>query len=361
MAIWKNIEIENERGERVQASAPLIVSASRSTDIPAFYSDWFFNRLDKGYSVWRNPFNNKNSYISYQNCRFIVFWSKNPKPLLGKLDKLKEKGINCYIQYTLNDYEYEMLEQGVPSLDERIETFKELSNKLGKDSVIWRFDPLMLTSRISVVNLIEKIINIGSRIHEYTNKLVFSFSDIGVYDKVKRNLSNYGVDYREWTTDDMKAFAKSLQMVNEQLGWNLELATCSEKIDFDEYGIKHNSCVDDVLITKIAYKDKELMDFLGMEIHKRGDSLLGDDVDEIPIGAIDLADGYYAIRTKGNRDGGQRKLCGCIYSKDIGEYNTCVHLCKYCYANTNNDVAIANDKRHMLNTCAETITGEIYE
>ena len=253
MAIWKNIEIENERGERVQASAPLIVSASRSTDIPAFYSDWFFNRLDKGYSVWRNPFNNKNSYVSYQNCRFIVFWSKNPKPLLGKLDKLKEKGINCYIQYTLNDYEYEMLEQGVPSLDERIETFKELSNKLGKDSVIWRFDPLMLTSRIGVVNLIEKIINIGKRIHEYTNKLVFSFSDIGVYDKVKRNLSNYGVDYREWTTDDMKAFAKSLQMVNEQLGWNLELATCSEKIDFDEYGIKHNSCVDDVLITKIAY------------------------------------------------------------------------------------------------------------
>ena len=101
MAIWKNIEIENERGERVQASAPLIVSASRSTDIPAFYSDWFFNRLDKGYSVWRNPFNNKNSYISYQNCRFIVFWSKNPKPLISKLDKLKEKGINCYIQYTL--------------------------------------------------------------------------------------------------------------------------------------------------------------------------------------------------------------------------------------------------------------------
>ena len=361
MAIWKNIEIENDRGERVQASAPLIVSASRSTDIPAFYSDWFFNRLDKGYSVWRNPFNNKNSYISYQNCRFIVFWSKNPKPLLGKLDKLKEKGINCYIQYTLNDYEYELLEQGVPPLDERIETFKELSNKLGKDSVIWRFDPLMLTSRIGVVNLIEKIINIGSRIHEYTNKLVFSFSDIGVYDKVKRNLSNYGVDYREWTTDDMKAFAKSLQMVNEQLGWNLELATCSEKIDFDEYGIKHNSCVDDVLITKIAYKDKELMDFLGMEIHKRGESLLGDDIDEIPIGAIDLADGYYAIRTKGNRDGGQRKLCGCIFSKDIGEYNTCIHLCKYCYANTNNDVAIANYKRHMLNMCAETITGEIYE
>ena len=107
---------------------PDIISASRSTDIPAFYADWFFHRLETGYSVWNNPFNGKKSYISYRNTRFIVFWSKNPKPLLPYLPILKERGIGCYIQFTLNDYEEDGLETGVPPLTERIETFRTLSD-----------------------------------------------------------------------------------------------------------------------------------------------------------------------------------------------------------------------------------------
>lgn len=103
--------------------APVIVSASRSTDIPAFYADWFFHRLQKGYSAWTNPFNGVKSYVSYENTRFIVFWSKNPRPLLPFLHILKERNIKCYVQYTLNDYEQERLEK-VPSLAYRIETFK---------------------------------------------------------------------------------------------------------------------------------------------------------------------------------------------------------------------------------------------
>ena len=104
--------IVNEAGVRAEAVAPVIVSASRSTDIPAFYADWFFDRLEKGYSAWINPFCGTRSYVSYDKTRFIVFWSKNPLPLIPYLCRLKDKGIGCYIQYTLNDYEAEGLERG---------------------------------------------------------------------------------------------------------------------------------------------------------------------------------------------------------------------------------------------------------
>ena len=112
MANWENIEMEID-GKSVKAQAPVIVSASRSTDIPAFYSDWFFHRLREGFSAWTNSFNGVKMYVSYAKTRFIVFWSKNPRPLLNHLDELKESGIGCYIQYSLNDYEDEKLERGV--------------------------------------------------------------------------------------------------------------------------------------------------------------------------------------------------------------------------------------------------------
>ena len=96
MAQWSETEIKRENGWLVRAQAPVIVSASRSTDIPAFYADWFFHRLKAGYSAWTNPFNGVRSFVSYEKCRFIVFWSKNPKPLLAHLDKLEERNIGCY-------------------------------------------------------------------------------------------------------------------------------------------------------------------------------------------------------------------------------------------------------------------------
>lgn len=146
MATWKYTEL-SINGQVVKAQTPLIISASRSTDIPAFYTDWFFNRLEKGYSVWTNPFNGVKSYVSYAKTRFIVFWSKNPRPLLDYLHKLEERNIKCYIQFTLNDYEAESLEK-VPSLEKRIETFKLLVDRLGVGSVVWRFDPMILTDNI---------------------------------------------------------------------------------------------------------------------------------------------------------------------------------------------------------------------
>lgn len=189
MATWKKEILQRENGEFAEMQVPVLVSASRSTDIPAFYSDWFFHRLKVGYSAWTNPFNGVRSYVSYKKTRFIVFWSKNPRPLLSHLQYLKERNIKCYIQYTLNDYELEKLEK-VPSLSSRIETFKLLVEQLGKGAVIWRFDPLILTDNITVDALLDKVKNIGDQLKNYTEKLVFSYADIESYKKVKQNLIN---------------------------------------------------------------------------------------------------------------------------------------------------------------------------
>ena len=353
MTQWQKTQIQRDNGEIAEAQAPVIISASRSTDIPAFYADWFFHRLKRGYSVWTNPFNGVKSFVSYEKCRFIVFWSKNPKPLLEHLDELKERNIGCYIQYTLNDYVKEGLEKGVPSLDERIDTFKRLVDKLGKSRVIWRFDPLILTDKISLDDLLKKVENIGNQLQGYTEKLVFSYADIALYKKVKANLEKSHVNYVEWTTDQMEKFAQRLSELNQK--WHYQLATCGEKIDLEPYGIRHNRCVDDDLMIRFAHHNKALMDFLGVEIKTVENSLFG--TEPIPANAIMLSETQYALKKKDNRDKGQRQFCGCIMSKDIGEYNTCPHLCEYCYANASKEKAQENYNKHKTNPLGETITG----
>lgn len=335
--------ITSEKGEQIEAMAPIIVSASRSTDIPAFYSGWFQHRLKVGYSVWTNPFNGVRSYVSYQNTRLIVFWSKNPRHLIDKdglLDYLAKKGINCYVQFTLNDYVEEKLERGVPSLKERIATFKALVDKLGFGKVIWRFDPLILTDKIGVEDLLRKVRYIGDQLKGYTEKLVFSFADITAYKKVKANLEHNGINYCEFKETDMIQFASGLQELNRD--WGYTLATCSEKIDLEKYGIVHNKCVDDDLMIKYFSDDAKLMNHLGVEVEE-ADLFCGE---------------RKVIKKKNNKDKGQRLFCGCIASKDIGEYNTCPHLCEYCYANNSKETALRNHQAHQNNPFAETIIGK---
>lgn len=354
MATWKHSEIIIN-GQIFKAQTPVIVSASRSTDIPAFYADWFFDRLLKGYSAWTNPFNGIKSYVSYEKTRFIVFWSKNPRPLIPYLHILENRNIKCYIQFTLNDYEKEKLEK-VPSLESRIETFKLLVDRLGFGSVVWRFDPMILTDDISIDDLLLKVQNIGDQLKGYTEKLVFSYADIVLYKKVKSNLEKNGIPYHEWTTEQMERFAKKLSIMNKERDWNYSLATCGEKIDIAKYGIVHNRCIDGDLITRIAWKDRELMDFMKVKIQELPSPSLFDD-DALPQGAIILPDNKYFVSAH-KKDNGQRKFCGCMAAKDIGEYNTCPHLCEYCYANTSKEAALANWKRHIDNPNSETITGK---
>lgn len=354
MAQWQSIQIRRENGETVKAQAPIIVSASRSTDIPAFYADWFFHRLKVGYSAWTNPFNGVKSYVSYQDTRFIVFWSKNPRPLLHYLDYLKERNIGCYIQYTLNDYEKEGLERGVPKLSERVDTFKLLVDKLGKGRVIWRFDPLLLTDDIPIDALLSKIERIGDQLQGYTEKLVFSYADILSYRKVKANLEKSNIPYHEWTEPQMLELAERLAKLNKK--WGYTLATCGEKVDLQQFGIEHNHCVDDALIIRFAYKDKDLMDFLKVKTFPMPVQNLFGESESLPDDAIILPNNTYATHGD-NRDKGQRLFCGCIVSKDVGEYNTCPHLCEYCYANTSKEVAVRNWKEHRMNQYGETIKG----
>ena len=347
MATHKKTQIRRDDGMMVEALAPAIISASRSTDIPAFYADWFFHRMDIGYSAWTNPFNGSKIYVSYQNTRFIVFWSKNPQPLLKYLPRLKGKRIGCYIQYTLNDYEAEKLEIGVPDLAHRIETFKLLSRELGKEAVIWRFDPMILTDNISIENLLKKVEYIGDQLCDYTEKLVFSYADIVSYRKVKSNLEKNSIRYIEWNEEQMEEFACRLSEMNCRKGWGLRLATCGEKIDISKYGIEHNRCIDGDLIVRLAWHDTELMNSMGVTIES---GLF------VPEGAILLPDNNYFFSVH-KKDTGQRFYCKCMAAKDIGEYNTCAHLCEYCYANSNKQIAKMNYERHLHKPYSDTITG----
>ena len=354
MATWTKQRLPRENGELVDMQVPVLVSASRSTDIPAFYADWFFYRLYKaGYSAWTNPFNGVKSYVSYKDTRFIVFWSKNPKPLLQYLPVLKQRGIGCYIQYSLNDYEEEGLEKNVPPLSQRIETFKQLVDTLGKGHVIWRFDPLVLTDNINIGKLLDKVENIGNQLLGYTEKLVFSFADILSYRKVQANLQKANINYIDWQETQMREFARRLSVLNQK--WGYELATCGEKIDLTEFGVKKNHCVDDELIIKLAYDDKKLMDYLKVKFYPMPQKSLFGDSESLPDSAIILPNGMYALHGD-NKDKGQRAFCGCIKSKDIGEYNTCVHGCEYCYANASKQAAVMNYKCHKENPWSETIT-----
>lgn len=337
---WNKIQLNKENGEIVEAQAPTIISVSRSTDIPAFYADWFIDRLKEGYVKWKNPFNGVPLYVDFRDVRLFVFWSKNPNPMVKHLDFLDEKGYNYYFQFTLNDYDLEKLEPHVPNVNARIEIFQKLSNRIGKDKVIWRFDPLVLTDKIGVDDLLRKVESIGDQLKNYTEKLVFSFADIKIYKKVQNNLRNNSIVYQEFNELTMTEFAEGLQFLNKK--WNFNLATCAEQIPLEKYGIIHNKCVDDDLIIKLFSHDKSLMDFLGVKITPPD---------------IFNRNGIIEKKRK-NKDNGQREFCGCIISKDIGEYNTCPHLCEYCYANTSKDIALSNWKEHKQNPNKNTIKGE---
>lgn len=309
---------------------PVIVSASRETDLPRFYADWFLLRLGIGWCGWKNPFNGKLYKVSFADTRMIVFWTKNPRPMLERLAEVEALGFkNYYFQFTLNDYDAERLEPNVPPVAERIDTFKRLANKIGKERVIWRFDPLLLSNEISMDVLLKRIGNIGRQLKGYTEKLVFSFIDIASYRKVQNNLAGFGV--REFSPEEQVQFAKGLADLNKEFGF--ELATCGELADLSEYGIKHNKCVDDELMMRLFNDDAKLMEFIGAE--------------------YDMFNGWQIMKSK--KDKGQRKACGCIVSKDIGAYNTCPHLCRYCYANSSDALVKKNFVQYRQNPYSESI------
>jgi DNA repair photolyase len=289
-----------------------MLSVSRRTDIPLYYSEWFFNRLKAGFVYVRNPMNyNQISKIPLDKTAIdcIVFWTKNPKNMMSRLDELNE--YKYYLQFTLNPYGKDIELNTIPA-EERVEIFKELSEKIGSDRVIWRYDPIIMNDRLDIAYHEKNFKKLAKELNRYTRKCVISFLD--PYKKVKLNLKSF--TFNEISEEDMIEISKIFIKIAKE--FNLEIETCSEKIDLSGIGIKHGKCIDDCLISNII-----------------GQKIIG------------------------KKDKNQRKECGCIESIDIGAYNTCINGCLYCYASFNHNQARKNFELH--NPKSPIIIGEVSE
>lgn len=282
----------------------MIISASRRTDIPTFFSDWFYNRIKEGFLYVRNPMNAhqiSKINLSPELVDCIVFWTKNPVPMMERLDELKD--YKYYFQFTLTGYGKDM-EANLPDKKEvLIPAFQKLSAKIGKKCVIWRYDPIVFTKRYTPEYHIKAFRQIAEALKGYTEKCVISFVDI--YAKNKKNMNE--VDYYEMTDKKLEEFAKTLSEIARENG--IVVASCAEKIDLEKCGIEHNSCIDRKLIEEII-----------------GCSL------------------------KVSKDKVQRPECGCVESMEIGTYNTCQNGCRYCYANYNPESVKENCRYYDLNS-----------
>ena len=273
----------------------MIISASRRTDIPNYYSGWFFNRIKAGYVLVRNPMNAsqvRKINLSPEVVDGIVFWTKNPVPMLERLEELRE--YTYYFQFTLNPYGKDV-EPNLPSKNDLIiPSFRKLSGKIGKERVIWRYDPILFNEKYTMDYHVKYFKALAAKLHAYTEKCTVSFLDF--YRKTERNTKHLKLidPPLEQKIELMQKFAE----IAREFG--LSLDACAEALDLDRFGIKHASCV-----------DKE-----------RFERLLGA---KLIVG----------------KDKNQRPECGCAESIDIGAYNTCKNGCYYCYANYSAKAVIA--------------------
>ena len=265
----------------------MIISASRKTDIPAYYSEWFINRIKEGFVFSRNPMNaHQISKIPLNpevvDC--IVFWTKNPIPMIPRLDELKD--YNYYFQFTLTGYGKD-IEANLPDKKKKlIPAFQELSEKLGPERVIWRYDPIAINEKYTAEYHLRAFSSIAEALNGYTERCVISFVDF--YQKIRKNMEDLKIE--NTTVETMYDLAKEMHDIAESN--NIVVATCAEKIDLASIGIEHNACIDRGIIERIC-----------------GGTL------------------------KVKKDASQRTECLCVESRDIGTYNTCGNGCKYCYAN----------------------------
>ena len=277
----------------------MILSVSRRTDIPALYSDWFLERIRAGYVYVPNPMNAHQIGkvpLSPDVVDCIVFWSKNPAPLLPRLKELEK--YHYYFQFTLNAYGQD-LERNLPSIEARIDTFLKLSETVGPDRVIWRYDPIIISEKYPVDFHEEAFLRIAEKIGPHTGSCVISFVDS--YGKLDRAFMENGIEETAETT--MYRLASGFSRICAK--YEISLETCAEKIDLSQFGIGHSHCIDRNRIEKILGK---------------------------PI--------------ESGKDKNQREECGCIASVDVGMYNTCTNGCAYCYANYNRDLTKRNHASH---------------
>ena len=278
----------------------MIISASRRTDIPSYYSEWFYNRIKDGFVYVRNPMNvHQIGHISLSPnvVDGIVFWTKNPLPMLEGLHNLEN--YTYYFQFTLNSYGVDV-EKNVPSKKEIIvPTFQRLSKMIGKERVVWRYDPILFNEKYTMQYHVKYFNLLADKLAGYTEKCTVSFIDY--YKNTQRNIAQLGI------------VEPSLAQKMELLGILSEIAkehgiyidTCAEDIDLKNLDVSHAHCID---------KDR---------FERIGNYML--DID---------------------KDKSQRSICGCVASIDIGAYNTCKNGCLYCYANYSSKIVATNSMSH---------------
>ena len=273
----------------------MIISASRRTDIPAFYSEWFMRRVHQQYCLCVNPYNRRQVArvsLQPQDVDALVFWTKDAKPLLPRLAELDALGYRYYFQYTLNGYG-NLFEPRVPELESCIETFLQLAQRIGPDRVIWRYDPVVFSSQTDGTYHQQRFGYVLERLQSATRRIVVSIVDD--YRKASLNfkrLQAQGIAIKpECMPEQLSALCR---FMSEQAGrYNIPVFSCAENIDLIPFGITPGKCVDGELIARL-----------------------------------------FGVQVKAGKDRSQRRECGCLQSKDIGFYDSCLHGCAYCYAGT---------------------------
>lgn len=273
----------------------MIISASRRTDIPAFYAQWFINRIRAGYCTVPNPYNRKQfTHVSLQqeDVDVIVFWTRNPQPLIPYLKELDRSGYRYYFLFTVLNYP-RLIDTRAPSLSTSLKNFRKLSDIVGPERVIWRYDPVVISNITGIEFHAETYRNISKTLRNHTRRSIISFLDI--YPKLNNRfkvLKDNGVEiadsrkkYDQYLRECMNSLVHS---ANEN---GIEIVSCAENPDLTKNKIFPGKCIDDDYIEKI----------FGIDVTHRKDPF-------------------------------QRKACGCVVSKDIGVYNTCLSGCQYCYA-----------------------------
>ena len=278
----------------------MIISASRRTDIPTYYSAWLFNRLKEGFVFVRNPMNiHQISKIdlSPEVVDGIVFWTKNPLPMLSRLGELDM--YNYYFQFTLTAYEKDV-EPNIPSKDEVIiPSFQNLSKAIGRERVVWRYDPIFFNSKYTIDYHQRHFKTLAARLEGYTEKCTISFLDL--YRNTIRNTMPLKIQ-KETEEQQLELMWKLSKIAKE---YGLYIDTCSEAIDLERFGISHAHCI-----------DRDRFERIGK------------------------------CKLNINKDPNQRQECGCITSIDIGAYNTCQNGCRYCYANYSPNAVLKNVQAH---------------
>lgn len=286
----------------------MIVSCSRRTDIPSFYTEWLLGRIREGFCLVPNPMNRKvvaRVSLDKSSVDAIVFWSKDPAPLLPHLGELDRRGLRYYFLFTVNDYP-DMLEPNLAPLPERVETFKELARRIGPDRVVWRYDPIIFSNLTPASYHLGRFARLCEALAGATQRCITSVVDI--YRKTRRGLAalyahGLEADFAPEDNPDLPDLLRGMVEAAERFG--ITVQSCAEGERFSEWGVRPGKCIDDELIRRA-----------------------------------------FGIDAPSEKDRNQRPLCRCVVSRDIGMNDTCLRCCPYCYATRSVEAARRNFLLH---------------